>query len=217
MNHTPFQSFLRTLPASLAKGLSLSVCAVTATSNSIPISSIQHLSMTQQNVRPLKSSAGSTWTSASSTVCHSYLAGQSGTDCRGRLCRAGRERRQFPVSGCIAEQLRGVRAEGSHLRLTEPAVETPITRTTHWLPRRRANSTPGRLRCWEAGVDLLLAATLPAISEATGLASALAATGKPYMVSFVVRREGTLLDGTPLKDAIVAIDATVNPNPLAYR
>ena len=68
----------------------------------------------------------------------------------------------------------------------------------------------------EAGVDFLLAATLPAISEATGLASALAATGKPYLVSFVVRREGTLLDGTPLKDAIVAIDARVNPNPLAY-
>jgi homocysteine S-methyltransferase len=68
----------------------------------------------------------------------------------------------------------------------------------------------------EAGVDFLLAATLPAISEATGLASALAATGKPYLVSFVVRREGTLLDGTPLKDAIVTIDARVNPNPLAY-
>ncbi|MGB2688501.1 MAG: homocysteine S-methyltransferase family protein [Desulfobacterales bacterium] len=68
----------------------------------------------------------------------------------------------------------------------------------------------------EAGVDLLLAATLPAFSEATGLASALAATGKPYIVSFVVRAEGTLLDGTPLKDAIAAIDAAVIPKPLAY-
>ena len=69
----------------------------------------------------------------------------------------------------------------------------------------------------EAGVDFLLAATLPALSEATGLASALAATGKPYIVSFVVRREGTLLDGTPLKDAVIAIDAAVNPRPLAYQ
>lgn len=68
----------------------------------------------------------------------------------------------------------------------------------------------------EAGVDLLLAATLPAFSEATGLASALAATGKPHIVSFVVRAEGTLLDGTPLKDAIAAIDAAVIPKPLAY-
>jgi S-methylmethionine-dependent homocysteine/selenocysteine methylase len=68
----------------------------------------------------------------------------------------------------------------------------------------------------EAGVDFLLAATLPAFSEATGLASALAATGKPYIVSFVIRSEGTLLDGTPLKDAIAAIDAKVSPKPLAY-
>ena len=68
----------------------------------------------------------------------------------------------------------------------------------------------------EAGIDLLLAATLPALSEATGLAMALAATGTPYLVSFVVRPAGTLLDGTPLKDAIDAIDAAVTPRPLAY-
>jgi homocysteine S-methyltransferase len=68
----------------------------------------------------------------------------------------------------------------------------------------------------EAGVDFLLAATLPALSEATGLASAMAATGKPYIVSFVARPEGTLLDGTPLKDAIAAIDAAARPRPLAY-
>jgi homocysteine S-methyltransferase len=68
----------------------------------------------------------------------------------------------------------------------------------------------------EAGVDFLLAATLPALSDATGLASALADTGKPYIVSFVIRPEGTLLDGTPLKDAIAAIDATVIPRPVAY-
>jgi len=65
-------------------------------------------------------------------------------------------------------------------------------------------------------VDLLLAATLPALSEATGLALALAMTGKPYIVSFVVRPTGTLLDGTPLKDAVAAIDAVANPKPLAF-
>lgn len=68
----------------------------------------------------------------------------------------------------------------------------------------------------EAGVDFLLAATLPAFSEATGLALALAATGQPYIISFVVRPEGTLLDGTPLKDVISGIDAAVTPRPLAY-
>jgi len=68
----------------------------------------------------------------------------------------------------------------------------------------------------DAGCDFLLAATLPALSEATGLALALAATGKPYVISFVVRPEGTLLDGTPLKEVVTAMDATVTPRPLAY-
>lgn len=68
----------------------------------------------------------------------------------------------------------------------------------------------------DAGVDLLLAATLPALSEAIGLAQALAATGLPYMISFVARPEGTLLDGTPLKYAIAAIDGQTSPPPVAY-
>jgi homocysteine S-methyltransferase len=68
-------------------------------------------------------------------------------------------------------------------------------------------------RLADAGVDFLLAATLPACSEAIGLAQALAATGKPYMISFVVRPEGTLLDGTPLKDAIETIDESASPRP----
>jgi homocysteine S-methyltransferase len=67
-----------------------------------------------------------------------------------------------------------------------------------------------------AGVDILLASTLPALSEAIGLARAQAATGLPYLISFVARPEGTLLDGTPLKDAITAIDTGVTPRPLAY-
>jgi homocysteine S-methyltransferase len=67
-----------------------------------------------------------------------------------------------------------------------------------------------------SGVDLLLAATLPALSEALGLARALAGTGLPYLVSFVARPEGTLLDGTPLADAIRAIDSQAAPPPLAY-
>lgn len=68
----------------------------------------------------------------------------------------------------------------------------------------------------DAGVDVLLASTLPALSEATGLAKALAATGRPYLISFVVRPTGTMLDGTPLHAAIAAIDAAATPQPLAY-
>jgi len=71
-------------------------------------------------------------------------------------------------------------------------------------------------RLAETGVDFLLAATLPALSEALGLAAAQAATGKPYIISFVLRPEGTLLDNTPLKEAVATIDAKVDPKPLAY-
>jgi homocysteine S-methyltransferase len=71
-------------------------------------------------------------------------------------------------------------------------------------------------RLAESGVDFLLAATLPAFSETTGLARALAATGKPYIISFLTRAEGTMLDGTPLKEVISRIDTDVNPKPIAY-
>ncbi|BEH10688.1 MULTISPECIES: homocysteine S-methyltransferase family protein [Geobacter] len=67
-----------------------------------------------------------------------------------------------------------------------------------------------------AGVDFLLAATLPALGEAVGLARAMAATGMPHVVSFVVRPGGTLLDGTPLREAVAALDAAVSPRPVAY-
>jgi len=67
-----------------------------------------------------------------------------------------------------------------------------------------------------SGVDFLMAATLPALSEATGLALAIAATARPYIISLVVRPEGTLLDGTPLKDALAQIDSAATPRPLGY-
>jgi homocysteine S-methyltransferase len=67
-----------------------------------------------------------------------------------------------------------------------------------------------------AGVDVLVAATLPAFSEALGIARALASTRAPYMLSFVLRPEGTLLDGTSLHEAIERIDGATDPPPLGY-
>jgi homocysteine S-methyltransferase len=84
------------------------------------------------------------------------------------------------------------------------------------------SAAAGEFHAWQAealaaaGVDFLLAATLPALSEAIGLARAQAATGLPYLISFVARPEGILLDGTPLHEAITTIDAAIAPRPLAY-
>ena len=66
-----------------------------------------------------------------------------------------------------------------------------------------------------ANVDFLIVSTLPAFSEALGMARAMAETGVPYILSFVMRPTGTLLDGTPLHTAIARIDA-VTPHPSAY-
>lgn len=68
----------------------------------------------------------------------------------------------------------------------------------------------------EAGVDFLLASTLPARTEAVGIAKALARSGLPYIPSFIVRPDATLLDGSPLCDVIEEIDSTVDPSPVFY-
>lgn len=67
-----------------------------------------------------------------------------------------------------------------------------------------------------AGVDFLIADTIPAVSEAMGLAKVMARTHKPYIVSFIIRDNGTLLDGTPLSTAIALIDSEVEPKPIGY-
>ncbi len=64
------------------------------------------------------------------------------------------------------------------------------------------------------GADFLMAATLPALSEALGLAEAMGETGLPFIISFVADRSGLLLDGTPLGVAMATID-DVSP-PLCY-
>jgi homocysteine S-methyltransferase len=68
----------------------------------------------------------------------------------------------------------------------------------------------------EAEVDFLYAATLPALSEAQGIAMAMAKLGLPYVLSFVIRGDGTLLDGTLLANAIEIIDHSTPKSPTGY-
>jgi homocysteine S-methyltransferase len=65
-------------------------------------------------------------------------------------------------------------------------------------------------------VDFLFAATLPTAAEARGIVLAAADCRIPYVLSFVVRRDGTLLDGTPLHETVAGIDAAVDSPPLFY-
>ena len=68
----------------------------------------------------------------------------------------------------------------------------------------------------DSGVDFLFGSTLPEINEAKGIAKAMSKTGKDYVISFVIRDSGKLLDGTLLTDAIRIIDHSVSSPPLFY-
>ncbi|AKK27980.1 homocysteine S-methyltransferase family protein [Mycobacterium sp. EPa45] len=63
----------------------------------------------------------------------------------------------------------------------------------------------------EAGVDFLFAATLPAVGEAIGVARAMARTGLPFVVSWVLDADTRVLDGTALAEAIHRVDDEAAP------
>ncbi len=65
-------------------------------------------------------------------------------------------------------------------------------------------------------VDFLKASTLPSVAEAIGLAQAMSRAPLPYFLSFVIRSDGTVLDGTPLGQAFDRIDQTVAAPPAGY-
>lgn len=67
-----------------------------------------------------------------------------------------------------------------------------------------------------AGVDFLLAVTLPAAPETLGVAEALSACGLPYFLSFIIRPSGALLDGTRLRDIVSVVDAAAHPSALGF-
>ena len=65
-----------------------------------------------------------------------------------------------------------------------------------------------------AGADFLIAATLPNVNEAVGIAKAMDKTGLPYVISFVIDKRGLVLDGGSLLDAVNLIDSQTNNQPL---
>ena len=68
----------------------------------------------------------------------------------------------------------------------------------------------------EADAEVIIAQTMPAVSESLGMADRLAVSGKPYIISFVINRSGSVLDGSPLIEAIDRIDQTVASPPTGY-
>jgi S-methylmethionine-dependent homocysteine/selenocysteine methylase len=65
-------------------------------------------------------------------------------------------------------------------------------------------------------VDFLIAVTLPNAEEAKGMAKAMEKTGLPYIISFVIARNGRIPDGTDLSVAIDTIDSATDRKPLGF-
>jgi len=70
----------------------------------------------------------------------------------------------------------------------------------------------------EFDVDFVNALTLSTITEAQGIAEAAAVLNLDYTIGFILNESGTLLDGTPLEQAIVIIDNNqlISMQPLGY-
>ncbi len=63
-----------------------------------------------------------------------------------------------------------------------------------------------------AGVDQLFSPTFPSLQESIGVARAMASTGKPFAVGWVLGEDGNLLDGSTLQDAVARIDELYPPS-----
>lgn len=68
----------------------------------------------------------------------------------------------------------------------------------------------------DAGVDYIYAGIMPNLPETTGLVRACADAGLPCIISFMIRRDGRIVDGTPLHDAIAETDACSARQPVCY-
>ncbi len=67
-----------------------------------------------------------------------------------------------------------------------------------------------------AGVDYLIAETICTVTEAAGIARAMEKTGLPYIISFVIRRDGCVLDGASLLDGMLKVEQAVTAQPLGF-
>lgn len=68
----------------------------------------------------------------------------------------------------------------------------------------------------KAEVDFLYAGIMPTLDEAIGMAKAMERTLLPYIISFMIREDGKLIDGTTISDAIENIDKSVKRIPICY-
>lgn len=68
----------------------------------------------------------------------------------------------------------------------------------------------------ESEPDFMIVETIPCVQEALGMALLLQDTGIPYIISFVIHRNGMIMDGHSLQEAMATIDSQTHISPLGY-
>ena len=68
----------------------------------------------------------------------------------------------------------------------------------------------------KADVDFVFGAIMPAVDEIIGMSHAIERTELPYIISFMIREDGHLIDGHKIDEAIGLIDRETKTNPLCY-
>jgi S-methylmethionine-dependent homocysteine/selenocysteine methylase len=68
----------------------------------------------------------------------------------------------------------------------------------------------------DTAADMVTAITMTYVEEAIGVTRAAQAAGIPVVISFTLETDGCLPSGTPLKDAIEAVDAATGSGPAYY-
>lgn len=68
----------------------------------------------------------------------------------------------------------------------------------------------------KSNVDFLFAGIMPVLSEAIGMAKAMSESNIPYIISFMIKKDGKLIDQTSIAKAIKTIDALTEIKPLCY-
>jgi homocysteine S-methyltransferase len=138
-------------------------------------------------------------------------------------CRAAGLPAEGPgnVNERCVELLRGVRDRVTHPEMfiagvVGPAHDAFDPSTALASDVARAFHEPQARVLAEAGIDLLIAAPFPAVSEALGVGQVLAQTRREYLLALVLDPDGNLLDGTPLNEAIRRLDEATDPPPVHY-
>lgn len=68
----------------------------------------------------------------------------------------------------------------------------------------------------QSDIDFIFASIMPTLDETIGMAKAIEKSDYPYIISFMIRKNGKITDGHYIHDAIQAIDDNTGRKPLCY-